>query len=533
MSDTQQLPLSIQPVISYPREAQVGKTYLMTIDLQPSGDSEWLYEDEEYPIYCMLETSPLFSSKPVGEPAVVLHRFGGSYGAAQFLLTATQEEIEGLIRITLVNGWGMPVNVLCLDDIKIIPEITDKNPVSPIIAPQLGEIVELSYSTLTSKAQLDFLHQVLQATSYSDVDLQVIYPLLQENLHLLDDNLARVLREFGTTTLAQVEAEQARSIATDIANLSNLLQKFTLGSKANNLEITITGYEVALTIFTHDNNSEAWALLQALIQNNLGVAYSNRIRGERIENIELAIAAYQAALEVLTHEAFPRDRAMTQNNLGVAYSNRIRGERIENIELAIAAYQAALQIRTRDAFPRDWAMTQNNLGVAYSNRIQGEKEENIELAIAAYQAALEIHTRDAFPSQWAMTQNNLGNAYSDRIWGERAENIELAIAYYQAALEIHTRDAFPSQWAMTQNNLGFAYVNRIRGETAENIELAIAHYQATLEVYTREEFPSQWATTQNNLGNAYLYRLRGERAENIELAIASYQAALQVTSVLR
>ncbi len=125
MSDTQQLPLSIQPVISYPREAQVGKTYLMTIDLQPFGDSEWLYEDEEYPIYCMLETSPLFSSKPVGEPAVVLHRFGGSYGAAQFLLTASQEEIEGQIRITLVNGWGMPIRVLNLSNIKIIQKNTN------------------------------------------------------------------------------------------------------------------------------------------------------------------------------------------------------------------------------------------------------------------------------------------------------------------------------------------------------------------------------------------------------------------------
>lgn len=127
VSDTQQLPLSIQPVISYPREAQVGKTYLMTIDLQPSGDSEWLYEDEEYPIYCMLETSPLFSSKPVGEPAVVLHRFGGSYGAAQFLLTATQEEMEGEIKVTLVNGWGVPIKVLCLNDIKITTIVTRKN----------------------------------------------------------------------------------------------------------------------------------------------------------------------------------------------------------------------------------------------------------------------------------------------------------------------------------------------------------------------------------------------------------------------
>lgn len=129
MSDTQQLPLSVQPVISYPREAQVGKTYLMTIDLQPSGD-EWLYEEEEYPIYCMLETSPLFSSKPVGEPAVVLHRFGGSYGAAKFLLKAAPQEVEGKIKITLVNQWGVPIRVLRLDKVRVTRESDGRSKVA-------------------------------------------------------------------------------------------------------------------------------------------------------------------------------------------------------------------------------------------------------------------------------------------------------------------------------------------------------------------------------------------------------------------
>ncbi|MBX9254573.1 tetratricopeptide repeat protein [Desmonostoc muscorum CCALA 125] len=124
MSNTQQLALSIQPVISYPRQAQVGKTYLMTIDLQSSED-EWPYEEEEYPIYCMLDTSQLFICQPLGEPAVVLHRFGGSYGAAEFLLTAAQEEMEGEITVTLVNGWGVPIRVLSLDQISVTQVVSD------------------------------------------------------------------------------------------------------------------------------------------------------------------------------------------------------------------------------------------------------------------------------------------------------------------------------------------------------------------------------------------------------------------------
>ncbi len=409
---------------------------------------------------------------------------------------------------------------------EVLAERGDENAAQFLIrlANQLGELLGLSDSTATPEAQLDFLLEVLQATLDSDGNPQVIYPLLQKNLHLLDDNFARILRDWATAKLAEVEAEQAQAIALIIGNFSNLIGQFPLGSQANNLEIAITGYEVLLTIFTRENHSENWAS----IQNNLGAAYSDRIRGERAENIEYAIASYQAALEVYTRDAFPSQWATTQNNLGIAYLYRIRGERAENIENAIASYQAALEVYTREAFPSDWAMTKNNLGNAYSDRIRGETAENIELAIASYQAALQVRTRDTFPPDWAMTQNNLGNAYSDRIRGERAENIERAIASYQAALQVRTRDTFPPDWAMTQNNLGLAYRNRIWGETAENIEIAIASYQAAMAVYTRDAFPSQWATTQNNLGNAYLYRIRGERAENIELAIASYQAALEV-----
>ncbi|MEQ8973979.1 MAG: tetratricopeptide repeat protein [Coleofasciculus sp. C1-SOL-03] len=388
------------------------------------------------------------------------------------------------------------------------------------LANQLGEFLGLSASTATPEAQLDFLLEVLQATLDSRGNPQVVYPLLKDNLHLLNENFTRVLWNWGMATLTEVEAEQGQVLG----EFSNLIVEFPLGSQANNLEIAIAGYEMALTTFTCDNDSETWAILQ----NNLGNAYRDRIRGKGAENIERAIASYQAALKVRTRKAFPSDWAMTQNNLGNAYWKRIRGEAAENIERAIASYQAALEVYTLEAFPNYWADTQNNLGAAYCKRIRGEAAENIERAIASYQAALEVYTYEAFPTDWAEIQNNLGNAYKDRIRGDKAENIEIAITSYQAALEVRTRKDFPRQWAMTQNNLGIAYSDKIGGEAAENIEIAIASYQAALEVRTRKDFPKDWAETQNNLGNTYKNRIRGERAENIEIAIASYQAALQV-----
>jgi tRNA synthetases class I (W and Y) len=110
------LSLAVKPIIHYPREAQVGKTYLMTIDLQPEEGFEWQYEEEEYPIYCKVD-SELFSSKPVGEPVVVLHRFGGSYGKAKFLLTASLVKQEGYSHVTLINRWGVSIQTLSLSSI--------------------------------------------------------------------------------------------------------------------------------------------------------------------------------------------------------------------------------------------------------------------------------------------------------------------------------------------------------------------------------------------------------------------------------
>ncbi|NET84687.1 MAG: CHAT domain-containing protein [Moorea sp. SIO1F2] len=398
------------------------------------------------------------------------------------------------------------------------------------VATQLAEGLGLSSTSFTfsqlptANSQLNFLMEVLRATKKSNGNPQVVYPLLQTNLDQLDDNLAVLLRDWATAKLAEVEPELARRIAIDIVNFSNRIQEFPLGSRATNLEIAMTGYEVVGTVFTRKAFPVDWAMTQ----NNLASAYCQRIRGEKADNLEAAIKAFQGALQVRTRKAFPQDWAQTQNNLGNAYTNRIKGEKADNLEAAIKAYQAALQVYTREAFPVDWAMTQNNLGNVYLYRIRGEKADNLEAAINAYQAALQVYTREAFPQEWAMTHNNLGSAYSDRIRGEKADNLEAAINAYQAALQVYTREAFPQEWATTQNNLASTYCQRIRGEKADNLEAAITAYQGALQVLTREAFPQEWATTQNNLGNAYLYRIRGQKADNLEQAIKAFQGALEV-----
>jgi hypothetical protein len=64
----------------------------------------------------------------------------------------------------------------------------------------------------------------------------------------------------------------------------------------------------------------------------------------------------------------PYHWAKTQCILGVAYLNRLRGERADNLDKAIAAYEAALTVHTREAMPRDHLRTCRWLGQAQLER---------------------------------------------------------------------------------------------------------------------------------------------------------------------
>ena len=242
------------------------------------------------------------------------------------------------------------------------------------LASQLSEQLDIPLTpepeTSVNEADFDtylqFLLEVLQATAESQVNPQVVYPLLAANTDKLNLTFVKLLRLWATTTIAEAEPDTAKSIAVVIGEFSNLIQQFPLGNKANNMEIAITGYEIALTFFTRETSPENWATTQ----NNLAAAYRNRIRGDKADNLEKAIAAYNEALEVYTRTNFPVQWARTQNNLGNAYSDRIRGDKADNLENAIAAYNEALEVRTRTDFPVENARTLFNLGILYQDSQQ-------------------------------------------------------------------------------------------------------------------------------------------------------------------
>ncbi|HKQ72568.1 MAG TPA: metallophosphoesterase, partial [Blastocatellia bacterium] len=91
-------------------------------------------------IYCLLDSAPLFDNEEFGESVIVLHRFGGTYGPAMFLLTANPLEMSepnGAITLTLANRQLMPLQVFKLDKIRVSANAVPSSKTVPVIRKQV------------------------------------------------------------------------------------------------------------------------------------------------------------------------------------------------------------------------------------------------------------------------------------------------------------------------------------------------------------------------------------------------------------
>jgi tetratricopeptide (TPR) repeat protein len=385
---------------------------------------------------------------------------------------------------------------------------------------------EVDQSKLLIRDAESFLRAFRKCVAETQSNQAQIYQFFNSNRAQLTESLLEALPlVFAKFTADQLPKER-NPIARLFWNFGYWIRQFPLGDRMLNLELSITACQLALQVYTHKNLPLDWAM----VQNALGVAYSNRIRGNRAENLEQAITAFQLVLQVYTREDFPQNWAVTQNNLGNIYCERIQGNRAGNLEQAIVAFKSALQVYTREFFPEDWAMTQNNLGIAYCKRSLGDRAENLEQAIATFQLALQVRTQKYFPQEWAGTQNNLGTAYVERIQGERAENLEQAIIAYQLSMKIYTREAFSEQWTRTQSNLAGALMERASlTSNSTDLDTAITLLQSSLNTAVRGS--SNFIDSQYWLGNALSRRYEhSQNSNDLQQALQAYKTALDAIS---
>ncbi|MER5521249.1 FxSxx-COOH system tetratricopeptide repeat protein [Streptomyces sp. NPDC002763] len=130
--DADEAPLLIEPVVAWPRQAETDCDYLVTVDLRgplPAVDAtepDWPWREEEFTFTVTLEGAPLLACAALDEPAVVLHRFGGTYGPARFAVSTGSEPGAASLWLTISNQWGVPVRKA-----ELRSEIREREPGGP------------------------------------------------------------------------------------------------------------------------------------------------------------------------------------------------------------------------------------------------------------------------------------------------------------------------------------------------------------------------------------------------------------------
>ena len=147
-------------------------------------------------------------------------------GEESQILQANSELVDaGLVQVMLERA----------NDLKTDNNLDDANSLMTLAGYLMGTYSNAMIDKLPPSTYLEFLTEVLQVTADSNGNPNVIYPLLRDNIKLVNDNFAAVLQNWVRENLSNLDSEESRiSIIEVIFNFSNAIVKFPLGSKASN-----------------------------------------------------------------------------------------------------------------------------------------------------------------------------------------------------------------------------------------------------------------------------------------------------------
>jgi hypothetical protein len=138
-----------------------------------------------------------------------------------------------------------------------------------------------------------------------------------------------------------------------------------------------------------------------------GLAYIQMQSGDPRENADLAIIELRLALEL---SPGVEERARRLMHLGLAFGQRVRGDRAENVESSVSALSDSMDLLDESADPSLRAIVSTNLANALLHREKGEPRENRALAADLCRQALGYRNPERDAVDWAHTQITLAAA---------------------------------------------------------------------------------------------------------------------------
>ncbi|MEV0897237.1 HEAT repeat domain-containing protein [Actinoplanes sp. NPDC049802] len=168
--------MALQPLVGWPRQVANGGRYLVTVDLRP-GDlqADWPYPEEEYPVGLMLTGRTGLTVESLGQTSLVLHRFGGTYGPARFVVVVDDHILDGAetsLWLTLISSGGIPFHTTEL------PVTVNSDTPAPAV---LHRVAGSRPSPLPGALRERYLRRLRER--YRRVDLEVLLPAADSHPH--------------------------------------------------------------------------------------------------------------------------------------------------------------------------------------------------------------------------------------------------------------------------------------------------------------------------------------------------------------
>jgi CHAT domain-containing protein/tetratricopeptide (TPR) repeat protein len=360
-----------------------------------------------------------------------------------------------------------------------------------------------------------------------------VFSVIRQYREYFNPNLAKTLEQWLNNTLTTLETSEQETLAGLLENVCNKILQFPLGCRPNDVNLTITGYQLVLKIRTVAENTPK----RAQTLNNLGNAYLTlaQIGDNSAVNLNKAIEVYDEAAGIRRGLNLERDLSQTLTNLGNAYLTlaEIGDNSAVNLNKAIEVYDEAAGIRRGLKLERDLSSTLNNLGVAYRTlaEIGDNSAVNLNKAIEVYDEAAGISRGLNLERDLSQTLTNLGNAYLTlaEIGDNSAVNLNKAIEVYDEAAGIRRGLNLERDLSSTLNNLGNAYLTlaEIGDNSAVNLNKAIEVYDEAAGIFRGLNLERDLSSTLNNLGVAYLTlaQIGDNSAVNLNKAIEVYDEA--------
>jgi hypothetical protein len=157
---------------------------------------------------------------------------------------------------------------------------------------------------MLAETTLGFLLRLLQATLKSNGNPKIVWGLLGEKPGKITFHFVQVLRSWGTLVLSGVPPKEAAIIGNILVEFGGFVYGYKDGDETMNIEIAIAAAETVLPVFSTRESRCQWATLH----NNLALAYSDRLYGERLENIPIAYSHYDEAKRLFfQRQGFPKE----------------------------------------------------------------------------------------------------------------------------------------------------------------------------------------------------------------------------------